>query len=115
VDIAGNLIQSAPKLSDYISATGELVSYNSIEGGSGFIHLKRDNAGALVGDAKGVFNKTVSHDTSNNLYSLNYNISLNTSSNRFVANSFLLSNKGDKLLLRIRRHKRETGLLKAIS
>ena len=99
VDVAGNLIQSAPKLSASISATGKVVNYTSVEGGTGFVHLKRDNAGALVADAKGVINKAVNYDSYNNLYSLNYNTSLNTSSNRLVTNGYLLSNKGDKKVI----------------
>jgi PBP1b-binding outer membrane lipoprotein LpoB len=99
VDVAGNLIQNAPKLAGTTNASGKLTSYYSQEGGSGYIHLKRDNAGALVANAKGVINKAVVYDTYNNLYTLNYSASLNTPTNRYTQNSYLLPNRGDKKVI----------------
>lgn len=96
VDVSGNLIQTGPLLAGSTNASGKLISTSSIEGGSGFIHLKRDNSGALVANAKGVINRALLYDSYNNLYSLSYNTPLNTVTNRTTSNSYLLINRGDK-------------------
>ena len=48
VDVAGNIIETAPQLSALSGTDGKLLNYSSTEGGSGYIHLKRDASGALV-------------------------------------------------------------------
>jgi hypothetical protein len=96
VDVAGNIIESAPKLYAIADANGKLINYNSPEGGSGYVHLKRDNNGALVAGAKGVILNANLYDQYSNLYSLNYTNNLNTASNTFSNNTYLSLNKGDK-------------------
>ena len=96
VDITGTLIATAPKLSAQIGSNGKLMSYSSPEGGSGFIHLRRDANGTLVPDAKGVLTKSGPFDSFTNLYSLNFTGAVNTTSNRTYINNFLLPTKGDK-------------------
>ncbi|WDF54986.1 hypothetical protein [Mucilaginibacter sp. KACC 22063] len=96
VDVAGNIIESAPKLSATTDAYGKLLFYNSPEGGSGYIHLKRDASGALVANAKGSILKGVIYDSYNNIYTLNYSNNLNAANNTINGNTYLSLNKGDK-------------------
>jgi hypothetical protein len=96
VDITGTIIDTAPKLSAFAGSNGKLSYSYSPEGGSGYIHLKRDDAGNLVPSAKGVILKSVVYDAYSNLYSLNFSTPLNTTTNRFTSGSYLLLNKGDK-------------------
>lgn len=94
VDITGNIIQSAPKLMTTTGSNGKIVYTSSPEGGSGYIHLKRDDAGVLVPDAKGVILKGIQYDSSSS--SLSNGTNVNAATNRYVSNSYLLTNKGDK-------------------
>jgi hypothetical protein len=94
VDITGNIIQSAPKLMASAGSNGKLAYTYSPEGGNGYIHLKRDDAGALVSDAKGVILKAVPYDS--NYSSLGNNSNINITTNRAINNTYLLINKGDK-------------------
>ena len=96
IDVAGNLVTTGPKLAAITDGNGKLSYTYSPEGGSGFIHLKRDDKGAIVANAKGVFTKATGYDTYNNLYSLNFNNSLNTVTNSYINTSYYLLNKGDK-------------------
>ncbi|WP_158799670.1 hypothetical protein [Pedobacter sp. L105] len=96
VDVAGNIVETAPKLSATSGADGKLLNYTSPEGGSGYIHLKRDATGALVPNAKGVILKAVLYDSYSNLYSLNYTGNLNATTNNYASSTYLLINKGDK-------------------
>ncbi|WP_367865544.1 hypothetical protein [Pedobacter sp. WC2423] len=94
VDITGNIIKSAPKLMANAGSNGKLAYTYSPEGGSGYVHLKRDDAGVLVSDAKGVILKAVPYDS--NYSSLGNNSNINITTNRGITNTYLLSNKGDK-------------------
>lgn len=96
VDVAGNIVQTAPMLTATTNASGKLISYTSPEAGSGYVHLKRDAAGALVANAKGVILKVSSYDSYSGLYTLNFYNNLNTTTNNYVTNTYLLSSKGDK-------------------
>lgn len=96
IDVAGNLVQTGPKLAATTNSAGKLTSISSPEGGSGYVHLKRDNAGVLVANAKGVILKATNYDSFNNLYSLSFNNALNTVNSRTTTTSYLLTNKGDK-------------------
>ncbi|WP_158825854.1 carboxypeptidase-like regulatory domain-containing protein [Mucilaginibacter lacusdianchii] len=96
VDVAGNLIESAPKLVATAGSNGKLTSYYSPEGGSGYIHLKRDASGNLVAGAKGVILKATPYDSYSNLYYMNFTNNLNTAVNNTVNNTYLSNNKGDK-------------------
>lgn len=97
VDVAGNIIQSAPQLAGLTGTNGKLLNYISSENGSGYVHLKRNDAGIILD--KGLLLKANVYDTYSNLYNLNFGASLNTSSNRPTSSSFLLSNKGDKKVI----------------
>jgi hypothetical protein len=96
VDITGTIVETAPKLMASAGANGKLTYTSSPEGGVGYVHLKRDNANVLVADAKGSILRSTTYDSFSNLYSLNFNASLNTTTNRFTTNTYLLLNKGDK-------------------
>jgi len=96
VDVVGNIIEVAPKLAATTGINGRLLYTYSPEGGNGYVHLKRNDAGALVADAKGKITKAVSYDSYSNLFALNFNNALNTTSNIAVGNTFLISNKADK-------------------
>lgn len=96
VDVTGNIIETAPQLSALSGADGKLLNYSSTEGGSGYIHLKRDASGTLVPNAKGVILKGTPYDSYYNYYSLNFTSNLNTAANNYINNTFLLSKKGDK-------------------
>ena len=63
VDITGTAIQSAPKLMATTGLNGKIVYTYSPEGGNGYAHLKRDDAGVLVPDAKGIILKAVAYDS----------------------------------------------------
>ena len=99
IDVAGNIIQTAPLLSASVDANGKLAFTNSPEGGSGYIHLKRDDAGNLVANAKGNLLRANIYDTYYNLYTLNFANSMNSTSSRAVNTTFLLNNKGDKKVI----------------
>jgi hypothetical protein len=99
VDVAGNIVESAPQLTAMTNANGKLIFYGSPEGGNGYVHLKRDDNGALVPNAKGVILKGTSYDTYSNLYSLNFSSNLNTATNNYVTNTYLSINKGDKKVI----------------
>lgn len=94
VDVTGNTITSAPKLMATTGSNGKIAYTYSPEGGSGYVHLKRDDAGVLVPGAKGVVLKAVSYDSYNYVLS-NYS-NINSVTNRGVSNTYLLNNKGDK-------------------
>jgi hypothetical protein len=96
VDVTGTIIERAPKLAALAGSNGKLTYTYSPEGGTGYVHLKRDNANALVADAKGSILRSTVYDSFSNLYSLNFTATLNTTTNRFTSNTFLLLNKGDK-------------------
>ncbi|QNK62175.1 hypothetical protein H7F33_16760 [Pedobacter sp. PAMC26386] len=97
VDVTGNIIQSAPKLTATAGPNGKLTYTNSPEGGNGYVHLKRDETGVLLPDAKGVALKAYAYDSySYTLSNNNNNPNLNTAANRTTTNTYLLSNKGDK-------------------
>lgn len=99
VDVAGNVMQTAPMLAATINANGKLTNYTSPENGYGYVHLKRDAAGALVANAKGVFLRAGNYDSYNNLYTLNYTNNLNTTTNNSVSNTYLLNGKNDKKIV----------------
>lgn len=94
VDVTGNTIQSAPKLMATTGSNGKIAYTYSPEGGSGYVHLKRDDAGVLLSDAKGIILKAVSYDSYS--YALSNYSNINIVTNRGVGNTYLLSNKGDK-------------------
>lgn len=96
VDVVGNVIETAPKLSGIIGSNGKLAYYYSPEGGNGYVHLKRNDAGVIVEGAKGSILKANLYDTYSNLYTLNPSNTANTITNISVANTFLITNKGDK-------------------
>ncbi|MGI4806412.1 MAG: hypothetical protein ACRYFL_16710 [Janthinobacterium lividum] len=96
IDVAGNVIQTAPMLAATTNANGKLTYYTSPENGYGYVHLKRDAAGALVANAKGVILRASVYDSYNNIYNLNYTNNLNTTTNNSVSNSYLLTGKNDK-------------------
>jgi hypothetical protein len=96
VDITGSIVKTAPALTATTNEAGKLVYSYSPENGSGYVHLTRDNSGALVPNAKGAILKAVNYDSYNNLYTLNFNTNLNTANNLGVNTSYLLPNKGDK-------------------
>lgn len=96
IDVAGNIVQTAPILTATTNANGKLIAYNSPEGGSGYVHLKRDATGALVPNAKGVLLKAGTYDSYSGFYYLNFSNNLNTANNTYVTNTYLISNKGDK-------------------
>jgi len=99
VDVTGSLIETAPKLSAFAGSNGKLTFNYSPEGGNGYIHLKRDDSGALVANAKGVILKGIQYDSYSNLYSLNYTNNLNYAVNNYVSDTYLLLNKGDKKIV----------------
>lgn len=100
VDVAGNVIQTAPLLSAMTDANGKLVSYTSPEGGTGYVHLRRDASGNLVANARGVILKAISYNSYNNTYILSNNVNLNTvASNSSSSTSILLNNPGDKIVV----------------
>jgi len=99
VDVAGNLVEASPKLTAFAGSNGKLTNSYSPESGSGFIHLKRDDAGNLVANAKGVILKAVQYDSYNNLYSMSYTNNLNTAVNSYITDTYLLPNKGDKKII----------------
>lgn len=97
IDITGAIVQTAPALMASTNANGKIIFYNSPEGGVGYVHLKRDDAGVLVPNAKGVILKAGNYDSYSGLYTLNYpSNNLNTTTNISTANTYLLNNKGDK-------------------
>lgn len=96
VDITGTIIKSAPLLSASTNSAGKLVNTNSLEGGYGFVHLKRDANGDIAANAKGLITKATLYDTYQNLYVLNYGTNLNLASNVGISQNYLLPNKGDK-------------------
>ena len=99
VDVAGNIIQTAPMLAATSDANGKLLNYTSPEGGNGYVQLKRDASGALVPNAKGVLLRAGTYDQSTNFYLLNFNTNLNTSSNNYINPTFVSLNKGDKKVI----------------
>jgi len=96
IDVAGNIIQTAPKLAGLASSNGKLSNYYSPENGNGYVHLKRDDAGVIVPNAKGVILKATSYDNYNNIYNLNFTNNLNSANNRSTGTNIQLTNKGDK-------------------
>ncbi|WP_374950389.1 hypothetical protein [Mucilaginibacter sp.] len=96
VDITGTVVEKAPLLAGITNLNGKLISTNSPEGGVGYIHLKRDNNGTLLTNAKGSFLKATNYDSFNNLYTLNISNNFNMATNLYMGTSFLLPNKGDK-------------------
>lgn len=97
VDVAGDIVKSAPQLAGLTGTNGKLLNYTSTERGTGYVHLKRSDAGAILD--KGILLKANVYDNYSNLYNLNFNTSLNTSNNRLVSTSFLSINKGDKKVI----------------
>jgi hypothetical protein len=99
VDVAGNIIESSPLLVANTGSSGQITSTYVPESGSyTTIQLKRDDAGNIAPNAKGVILRAGSlYDSYNNLYNLNFTNNLNTySSNIITSNGYLLANKGDK-------------------
>jgi hypothetical protein len=96
VDITGAIVKTPPVLNAYTNSNGKLMSTYSPEGGSGFVHLTRDDSGALVQNAKGEILKAVSYDPYSNLYTLNFSNNLNAAINNGISTTYLLPNKGDK-------------------
>lgn len=99
VDVTGTAIQMAPMLAATTNANGKLTYYTSPENGYGYVHLKRDAVGALVANAKGVILRANNYDSYNNLYTLNYSNNLNTTTNNFASNTYLLNGKNDKKIV----------------
>ncbi len=100
VDVAGNIIQTAPLLMAKTDAGGRLVSYTSTEGGSGYVHLRRDASGNLVPNAKGVILRAGGYDYYNNAYPLNFTNNLNTVAGfNYNGTSVNMSNRGDKVIV----------------
>lgn len=99
VDVVGNIIESAPKLSASADANGKLIGFYSSQGQYSYVNLKTDNNGVLVPNAKGVILKALQYDTYSNLYSLNFSANLNTVSNFTTSSTFLSLNKGDKKVI----------------
>jgi len=99
VDITGNLIKSQPLLSATTNGSGKIQITNSAEGGYGYVHLRRDAAGRIVANAKGVISKATVYDSSQNLYVLTYNSNLNFATNLGTNLNYLLPNKGDKRIV----------------
>jgi len=96
VDVTGNVIEAAPQLMATTDANGKFLNTYSPEGGSGYIHLKRDDNGALVPNAKGIITKATLYDSYNNLYTLMNGNNLNSVTFSYNPVTFLLPNKGDK-------------------
>ncbi len=101
VDITGAVVLTAPMLAATTNANGKLTYYTSPEGGNGYVHLKRDAAGALVPNAKGVVSKAgIYYDSYYNLYYFSYNNNnLNMPNNSYVSNNYLLNSKNDKRIV----------------
>lgn len=97
VDVAGNIVKSAPQLAGLTGKNGKLLNYSSIENGTGYVHLKRSDEGIILN--KGLLLKANVYDEYSKLYNLNFNTNLNTSTNRLVSSSFLSTNKGDKKVI----------------
>ncbi len=96
VDIAGNTIKSQPLLAATTNTVGKLMMTSSAEGGYGYVHLRRDAAGRIVPNAKGLLSRATIYDTSQNLYVLTFNSNLNFTTNLGTSLNYLLPNKGDK-------------------
>ncbi|AMR30768.1 hypothetical protein A0256_04690 [Mucilaginibacter sp. PAMC 26640] len=96
VDITGAIVQTAPILTAKTDQNGKLMSYNSPEGGSGYVHLTRDASGNLAANARGAILKASLYDSYSGQYILGFNAALNTTSNTYVNTTYLLPNKGDK-------------------
>jgi hypothetical protein len=98
VPIVSDLMETQPKLSALTNANGKITNtYSNIEGGVSYVHLKTDNTGAVVQNAKGVFNRAVSFSgAGNQQYSLNFTNNLNATTNPAVSPTSLIPNKGDK-------------------
>ena len=99
VDITGNIIETPPILAAYTNSFGKVAYTYSQEGGSGYIHLKRQDTYTLVPNAKGVILKGYLYDTFNNTYSMANNNSINFSTSRYVNNQYLSVSKGDKKVI----------------
>lgn len=97
IDVAGNIINTAPQLAGLTGANGRLQNYYSSESGSGYVHLKRSDAGVILN--KGLLTKASVFDNYSNLYFLNFNVNLNTANNSQISSSFLSTNKGDKKVI----------------
>ncbi|NTE01365.1 hypothetical protein G6M26_26240 [Agrobacterium tumefaciens] len=99
VDIIGNIIKTQPLLSATTSNLGKVMITNSPEGGYGYVHLKRDAAGKILPDAKGVISRGTIYDINQNLYILSFSSNLNFTTNLGVSLNYLLPNKGDKKIV----------------
>lgn len=99
VDVVGDLIVSAPKLAAETNVNGKLTNTYSLDGGNGYVHLKRDANGVLVADARGLISKATGYNPYANNYNLNFNTSLNTSNTTYTGTGNYLVNKGDKKIL----------------
>ncbi|GGE39193.1 hypothetical protein EV200_107109 [Pedobacter psychrotolerans] len=99
IDITGNIIKSQPLLSATTNSSGKLQITSSVEGGYGYVHLRRDAAGRIVANAKGVISKATVYDSSQNLYVLTYTSNLNFTTNLSTGLNYLLPNKGDKRIV----------------
>jgi len=99
VDIAGNTIKSQPLLAATTNTAGKLMITSSAEGGYGYVHLRRDAAGRIVPNAKGLLSRAASYDASQNLYVLTFNSNLNFTTNLGTGLNYLLPNKGDKKIV----------------
>ncbi|WP_462266641.1 hypothetical protein [Mucilaginibacter sp.] len=107
VDVTGTIIQTAPLLEATTGSSGQLTSVYTTDNTNTFfnnyysyVSFKRDNAGNIVSNAKGVILKTSSlYDSSYSLYNLTFTNNLNTSTGTYINNSYLLPNKGDKKIV----------------
>lgn len=97
VDVAGNIVKTAPQLAGLTDKNGRLINYTSSENGTGYVHLKRSDEGVILN--KGLLLKANVYDEYSKLYNLNFNTNLNTSTNRLVSASFSSTNKGDKKVI----------------
>ncbi|WP_342644664.1 hypothetical protein [Mucilaginibacter sp. CSA2-8R] len=106
VDVTGTLIQTPPQLMATTNASGRLNFYTSPEGGSGYVHLKRDASNALVANAKGVINRVNPYngyyDSFTNLFQLYFSGNLNTATgNAFGSTAYQLSGKNEKRVVNL--------------
>ena len=99
VDITGNLIKSQPLLGATTNSAGKIIITSSPEGGYGYVHLRRDAAGRIVTNAKGVISRATIYDSSQNLYVLNFSSNLNFATSLVTSLNYLLPNKGDKRIV----------------
>ena len=99
IDISGKVVTSAPLLMAKTNSLGKLVYVEPREGGRGYVFLKRDEAGELVANARGVIAKAIPYDAFYNSYALHFDQPLNNGVNSYQYQDLMLVNKGDKKVL----------------